>query len=276
MFWTRTASGAVLLVIAALLFWFGGLPLAICLTLISMVGYRELLKALNKDQNKKVDCLEILGYVSILSYYLVLILTKNPTIWLMILVFAIMASLFAYVLAFPKFHVDAVMGSIFSFFYAPVMLSFLYLVRELDYGKVLVWLVLICSWGSDTLAYVCGRLFGKRKAFPKLSPKKTVAGVVGGILGAAGLGAIYAYFTIFPDTNDIRIVAAIACISGVSGIMSIVGDLAASAIKRNVELKDYGKLIPGHGGIMDRFDSVIVTAPIIYFLSVLVFPLILK
>ena len=103
---------------------------------------------------------------------------------------------------------------------------------------------------------------------PKLSPKKSIEGGIGGILGAALLGAVYALainqFTAGADANVLEY----ALICGVGGMISQVGDLAASAIKRNHDIKDYGKLIPGHGGILDRFDSVIFTAPIIYYMAV--------
>ncbi len=114
-----------------------------------------------------------------------------------------------------------------------------------------------------------GKLIGRKKIFPVLSPKKSLEGCIGGILGAALLGWLYGHFYVenaFPEKN---VSLLIALICGVGAVMSMVGDLAASAIKRNSEIKDYGRLIPGHGGVMDRFDSVIVTAPMIYFLALL-------
>ena len=119
------------------------------------------------------------------------------------------------------------------------------------------------------MAYVAGRLFGKHKMAPLLSPKKTVEGAIGGVIGAALIGAIYAAIIgrwLHSGGNHVLIYAAICA---VGALVSMVGDLAASAIKRNKEIKDYGKLIPGHGGILDRFDSVIITAPIIYTLAFL-------
>ena len=95
---------------------------------------------------------------------------------------------------------------------------------------------------------------------PVLSPKKSVEGAVGGVVGAALLGAIYAAVVQGPMLEY-------AVICAIGALISMVGDLAASAIKRNHNIKDYGTLIPGHGGIMDRFDSVIFTAPVIYYLS---------
>jgi phosphatidate cytidylyltransferase len=100
---------------------------------------------------------------------------------------------------------------------------------------------------------------------PKLSPKKSIEGLIGGIVGAAIIGAIYGVFInakIYP-VNGAAVIFAV--IGAVGAGFAVIGDLAASAIKRNNEIKDYGKLIPGHGGIMDRFDSIIFTAPVIYY-----------
>ena len=124
-----------------------------------------------------------------------------------------------------------------------------------------MWLIFLCSWGADTCAYCVGMLIGKHKMAPVLSPKKSVEGAVGGVAGAALLGFLFQLATDGPSYEY-------AVICAVGALISMVGDLAASAIKRNMEIKDYGTLIPGHGGILDRFDSVIFTAPIIYYLSV--------
>ena len=109
-------------------------------------------------------------------------------------------------------------------------------------------------------------LLGKHKLAPVLSPKKSVEGAVGGVVGAALLGAIYAA-VVGSHLEAENPVITYAIICAVGALISMVGDLAASAIKRNHNIKDYGTLIPGHGGIMDRFDSVIFTAPVIYYLS---------
>jgi len=132
-------------------------------------------------------------------------------------------------------------------------------------GFWLVWLVVISSWGCDTCAYVVGMLFGKRHFAPILSPKKTVAGAIGGAIGAGLLGVIYASFfgAQMEEIANPQIACFFACAA--AGAISQIGDLAASAIKRDHDVKDYGNLIPGHGGILDRFDSMLFTAPAIYF-----------
>ena len=105
---------------------------------------------------------------------------------------------------------------------------------------------------------------GKHKMTPKLSPKKSIEGAVGGILGAALLFVLYTHFVVNQYTMMTLSLPLAACLGAAGALVSMVGDLAASAVKRDHEIKDYGKLIPGHGGIMDRFDSVIVAAPIVF------------
>ena len=110
---------------------------------------------------------------------------------------------------------------------------------------------------------------GKHKLTPVLSPKKSVEGAVGGVLGSALVGALFGYLFLNRMFDGQNMVWICALICGAGAVISQIGDLAASGIKRNHGIKDYGKLIPGHGGVMDRFDSVLFTAPIIYYLAIL-------
>lgn len=273
MFWTRLISGVILLIIALITMGLGKATLALMLFAISLIAYRELTKAMKcAGEGRGINALEAVGLVGVAAYYLESYLVTQSgadKIWLLaVLMSVFLGELFVYVMMFPKFQVEQVTGAVFSFLYAPVMLAFVFLTRELPHGIYLVWLILISSWGCDTCAYVVGVLFGKTKIFPSLSPKKSLEGCIGGVLGAALIGGLYGYFfarTQFRGRADVWL---IALISGIGAVMSMVGDLAASAIKRNHNLKDYGKLIPGHGGIMDRFDSMIITAPMVYFLAV--------
>lgn len=270
MFWTRLASGIVLVIIALLTMSFGGPALAAVLLVISLIAYRELTKALNvAEKGKGFNLLEVLGLIGVLLYYAAIYFSDSEALLLMCIVGVFMAGMFAYVAVFPRFKAEQVVASFFSFMYAPVMLSFVYLTRMCPQGIYMVWMILISSWGCDTCAYVVGKLIGRKKIFPVLSPKKSLEGCIGGVLGAALIGGLYGHFFVEAAFPDQTVWWIIAFICGVGAVMSQVGDLAASAIKRNHNIKDYGKLIPGHGGIMDRFDSMIVTAPMIYFLAVL-------
>lgn len=270
MFWTRVASGVMLAIIALVTLIMGGPLLAAVIFLISLIGYRELCKAVGiHTEEKFVNGLEIAGMLGITGYYAALFFAENILLVLMAVILTFMGSMFVYVATFPKYNAEQVMSNFFSFVYAPVMLSFIYLTRNLNHGIYLVWLVFISSWVCDTCAYLVGISIGKKKIFPVLSPKKSLEGCIGGVLGAGLIGGLYGYFLLEKVIADQNVTWIIVLISMVGSVMSQVGDLAASAIKRNHEIKDYGKLIPGHGGIMDRFDSVIVTAPMIYFMAAL-------
>lgn len=270
MFWTRLISGVVMVIVALATMWLGGPYLAGILLLISLAGYRELTKAQKVNTAAKgFNGLEIIGLAGVILYYVIMYIWQNTTVLLMGIVLVFMAEMFLYVVLFPRYRAERVVTAIFSFLYAPVMLSFMYMTRMSYMGLYLVWLILISSWGCDTCAYCVGKLIGRKKIFPVLSPHKSLEGCIGGVAGAALIGGLYAYFVVEPKVADQNVLWVIVFISAVGALMSMIGDLAASAIKRNHDIKDYGKILPGHGGIMDRFDSMIVTAPMIYFLSVL-------
>lgn len=160
---------------------------------------------------------------------------------------------------------------IFGIIYVTMMLAYIYETRRLDNGVYLVWLIFVSSWGNDTFAYFTGVLIGKHKMAPVLSPKKSIEGAIGGIVGATALGVIYGSIVSTRMTEElVSPMLTFAVASCIGAMLAIVGDLAASAIKRNYNVKDYGKLIPGHGGILDRFDSVIFTAPVVYWAVVII------
>lgn len=260
MFKTRLLSGILLVVIALVTVITGGNVLFATLFLISMIGVYELYRVF-EIQNKAVG---ICGFLFAAGYYGLLYakpLLPDATDWFMLLFMAFVICLMAVlVFAYPRYRTEQILAAFFGVFYVAVMLSYIYQTRILPGGVFQVWLVFICAWGCDTCAYCVGMLIGKLKMAPVLSPKKSVEGAVGGVAGAALLGVIYAAATQGPMLEY-------AVICAIGALISMVGDLAASAIKRNQGIKDYGKLIPGHGGILDRFDSVIFTAPVIYFLS---------
>lgn len=260
-FLTRLVSGVILVLIALMGINAGGWVLFLISLALALIGTFELYRALGIHRGgRTIDMLELFGYISVILYYVSLVY-----MWGSYQVFAIICSLvivmFVYVFSYPKYNARQIMETYFGVIYVGVMLSFVYQTRCLEGGQFIVWLIFLCSWGCDTCAYCAGRLFGKHKMAPVLSPKKTIEGAIGGVAGATILGMIYALLTQGPVMEYM-----IICLIG--ALISMIGDLSASAIKRNADIKDYGKLIPGHGGVLDRFDSVIFTAPIIYFLAV--------
>lgn len=261
---TRLFSGIILIIALFIVLYFGGKMLFLSCMLLSILGLIELFRVFKLANSR----LAYVGYLFTILYYIVIYIYKSSGI-LLVLIALTMLLLSFYVFSFPKFNIKQVSMIFFSIIYVAVTFSFIYLIREkTELGKYYVWLIFIASWGSDTFAYCSGLLFGKHKLSPILSPKKSIEGAVGGIIGAFALGTLYAYLVMYKffeiDITISSIRVGIAC--GLGAIISMIGDLTASAIKRDYGVKDYGNIIPGHGGILDRFDSVIFTAPALFFL----------
>jgi phosphatidate cytidylyltransferase len=263
MFKTRLLSGIILVIAALFLIITGGDVLLISTFVISCIGIYELYRIFHIERESAGAA----GYLAAFIYYVNLKIGFIPDIMMLVLGFLVVL-LAIYVFTFPKYKTEQILAAYFGVFYVAVMLSYIYQTRELYMGTYFVWLIFLCSWGSDTCAYCVGKLIGRHKMTPLLSPKKSVEGAVGGVAGAALLTLIYGFALKDRFGGDTATVCIMAAISAVGALISMVGDLAASAIKRNYDIKDYGTLIPGHGGILDRFDSVIFTAPIIYYLVV--------
>lgn len=262
MFKTRLLSGIVLVILAIGMIVGGGNILLYSTLAISIIGMYELCRVFQVEKTP----LSIVAYISAALYYLNLHFQIVPDAMMIGMAFLIIM-MFIYVFSYPKYEAKHLMAVFFSFFYVAVMLSYVYQIRCLNNGLYLAFLIFICSWGCDTSAYCVGKLIGKHKMSPILSPKKSVEGAIGGVVGTALLTVIYLF--VFRTQMGIGTgqIAVLAVISAIAAAISMVGDLTASAIKRNYDIKDYGNLIPGHGGILDRFDSMIITAPIIYYLA---------
>lgn len=270
MFLERVLSSIVLVIILAAALLLGGDILFLFCLIISIAAYREMAKATKVNEKKgEINVLEVVGLVGLFGYYGVRLFAATETYIMLAITLTIVGIMSVYVFSFPKYHANQVMAVIFSFLYGPIMLSYIYLTRNLEDGIYLVWLIFISSWICDTCAYLVGSAIGKQKMAPKLSPKKSVEGAVGGVAGSFLVGVLYGYVLVHFNLIELNNMWLIGVITGIGAVISQVGDLAASAIKRNFDIKDYGKLIPGHGGIMDRFDSVMFTAPMIYYLAVL-------
>ncbi len=262
MFVKRLMSAILLLGLAGVALISGGPFLLMVCILVSLAGTYELLKVDNMHKTMP-GCIT---YVSVIGFYL-LMFWRGAGIVTPWLVFSVMLILATYVFGYPKHHAKSISLCVMTIMYVGVLTSFFYQTRCMEYGNWLVWLILIAASGSDTFAYLTGICIGKHH-FSELSPKKTIEGCVGGVVGAALLGLIYSFFlpevvkTMFQYNVQISFIV----IGAVGSIVSQIGDLVASAIKRNYGIKDYGQLIPGHGGIMDRFDSILYVSPVVYYL----------
>ncbi|MGN0204855.1 MAG: phosphatidate cytidylyltransferase [Coprococcus sp.] len=263
MFVTRLISGIIVLAIAVAAMLLGGNILFAFVVLISMIGMVELYRASGIEKEGP----GIAGYVGALIYEVFLWMgIENGG--MMAVAAGTLLIMAVYVFTFPKYKADQIFCAVSGIVYVTVLMSFIYQVRILEDGLYIIPLIFICAWGNDTCAYCVGMLIGRHKMSPKLSPKKSVEGFIGGIAGAVILGCIYgAVFGYCLPSLSVP-VRDCGIISGVGALIAVVGDLAASAIKRDKGIKDYGRLIPGHGGILDRFDSILFTAPVVYILAV--------
>ena len=267
MFRTRLVSGIILVAATLVTIIVSGPLLLVTLMLLSLVGMDELYKAAGV-RDTLISPLAVMSGVCAVIYYLLIFLGVDTRFMVPAAAIGFILLMAVYVFTWPRYQCEQVFASAYGIIYVAVMLSCIYLTRRLPMGEYTVWLIFISSWGCDTFAYCVGMLIGKHRMSPKLSPKKSVEGAVGGVIGAALLGSVYA----FAIGGRMPIGAPVwqyALICAAGALISMVGDLAASAIKRNKGIKDYGTLIPGHGGVLDRFDSVIFTAPIIYLLAML-------
>jgi len=260
MFGKRLVSGIILVILAAFILIQGGPVLFFVSLALSLIGLFELYRVLKIER----EIPGMIGYLAVLGYYLIL-WTGHSEFVTFLVVALVLLLMTVYVFTFPKYRTEHIMSALFGVIYVGILLSFVYQVRSLPDGKFLVWLILIGSWGCDTCAYCVGMLFGKHRLAPKLSPKKSIEGAVGGVVGAAALGFLYGMLFEGHMNEVIQPGFTSACACAIGAVISQIGDLAASAIKRNHDIKDYGHLIPGHGGILDRFDSMIFTAPAVYF-----------
>lgn len=260
----RIISSIIGLPILIGLVFFGGIGLKIAILIASLIGMYEFFKAFSQ----KNVLLHSIGYCFACVYIIFInqIINKSNYFNIFVSVFIIILLIYSVV-----FHTQTnafeSMTTFFGFFYICFLISHIYLIREYTYGNLFVWLAFISAWGCDTGAYFTGVTIGKHKLIPALSPKKTIEGSVGGVVVATILAFLYGlvikrYFVL----EDVNIVLLCVLTGAIGSILAQIGDLAASAMKRYTKIKDFGNLIPGHGGIIDRFDSVLLTAPVVYYI----------
>lgn len=224
-----------------------------------------------KAFDKKTKPIKWVGYLSCISIALIHIIPENLRIpCLIAAVPTIITILFLHVIVSEmKINYEDMSITFMGINYIVVLTAFIPVIKAMNNGDILIWYLFIASWGTDTFAYLTGMAIGKHK-FSKISPKKSVEGCIGGLLGAIVLGLIYTYIV----NNVIGGIEVsylnITIIVAVLSLLSQIGDFAASCIKRYVEIKDYGNLLPGHGGMLDRIDSVIFIAPFAYLLLTMI------
>lgn len=253
--------------LVAMVFLFGNQyvigSVILVVSIISMYEYFTAIKKVSKP-------IQWVGYLSNISIIGAMFLSWEQL--LPILVFSvpiILLLLFLQVIVTDmKTTFKDVVYTLGGILYIPFFYLFLVLLRCMENGKVLIAYTFVISWSTDIFAYLIGRNFGKHK-FSKISPKKSIEGCVAGIIGAVIMSLIYIYIANqFWGTNYNY--QFIASISFVLSMISQIGDFVASTIKRFVDVKDYGNLLPGHGGMLDRMDSLLFIAPFMYLIFYLI------
>ncbi|NLW22317.1 MAG: phosphatidate cytidylyltransferase [Tissierellia bacterium] len=247
----RAISGLLIVLLSIFIISKGGSLLAYFIFLLSLIGIREFYRAV---ENIKIKPVKIIGYISCVGFLLNALGIKWVSVSL-ILFFAVAALLTTLVFKKDIKLLDIAM-TLFGIFYIPFLMQH---IIYLD-GSIYIWLIFITAWGTDTMAYLSGSIFGKNKLCPQISPKKTIEGSIGGILGSVLLTLAYGiYYQLSP-------IWFFLLLSFVASIIAQIGDLIASKLKRITGIKDFGFIMPGHGGILDRFDSILFTAPLIYYM----------
>lgn len=163
-----------------------------------------------------------------------------------------------------KYDIKDASVTFVSVFYVVGSFTSVVLLRDSAYGHALYLLAFIGPWVSDSAAYFCGRAFGKHKLIPDVSPNKTVEGSVGAVIFTGAVFAVYSFVVSKFFVKEFKpLYLPLIAMGMVVSVVSQIGDLVASLIKRKYEIKDYGRIFPGHGGVMDRFDSVLTTSPLL-------------
>ncbi|MCD7855869.1 MAG: phosphatidate cytidylyltransferase [Clostridiales bacterium] len=248
------------------LVWFGGVPLVLAAGVLSLIGMYEFYKA----ACGKIKEVHFIGFALELLF-LIFLLKYNcgsevfTAIFMSLPVFV--AALMAYLtIRHNKCSINDITSALFGFLYVGCLLGLIPVIRQMNGGFYLIWYVFIFAFASDTGAYFVGVKFGKHRLAPVLSPKKSIEGAVGGLITSGIVSAVYyfAYSDSFTLSHGVLVFA-----FGVLGsVFAQMGDLAASAVKREAGIKDYGNVFPGHGGVLDRFDSVLFTSVCVFLLKI--------
>lgn len=262
----RILTGVIGFPIVAVVLIFGDkYVIDVAFAIIAGMSLHEYYKAFRE----KAKPVAWLGYLACALIAFIHIIPKSNLIYIIgFLIPAFIIILFLQeIFSNMKYDMKDIAITLFGICYIPLFLMFIPILNGMENGKFLVWYTVIPAWGTDVFAYFIGKYLGKHK-FSKISPNKTIEGCLGGILGAVFFMIIYSvvvqqfgfaisYWKMIPITI-------------VLSIFSQIGDFAASSIKRYVGIKDFSNLLPGHGGMLDRIDSIIFIAPIAFFLLLLV------
>lgn len=254
----RYLGALMLLPLVALLF-VGGDILKYGVLILSLLGMREFYKVL---KFKNINSLGFIGYIFCVIYYLYMGKQVNFQLLTMLIILGTLILLIV-PLFIPYYNFLDCGATLLGFVYVAVFFSLIPVIFFKEQGRYLIWLIFLSSWLCDTSAYYVGRCFGKHKISPKTSPNKTIEGSIGGLIGSTAACLIFG--SIIQRYGVNIALYHFAAIGFICGILCQCGDLVASSIKRYAGVKDFSHLIPGHGGILDRFDSILFASVVVYY-----------
>jgi phosphatidate cytidylyltransferase len=275
---TRIISGVIAAVILFVIMRLTPFVMGIVIFIASLIALYEFYHALRKADFHPINsvgfivCTLFLLYISrafvnnsniVLANFFNFIFQKD-IIYLIVYILTIYM-LVQIVFRYKELKLEDIAITLLGLIYIPFLLSFILLVRLMDNGYELSWVAFIGAFSTDTFAYFIGKFFGKKKVLPEVSPNKTVAGCIGGVIGGIICVTLYGALYINNVTSLNVNIYHYIIIGLLCGIVAQLGDWTASAIKRSVNIKDFGHIMPGHGGILDRIDSLLFVAPAVYF-----------
>ena len=247
-FATRTVASIIGVILLASIIIFNGILINISMFLLTLIGLFEINKAMRAlNINSSTYFFIFIAVFNALELYF--FDSIHLTIYMIL-------GISLYNLLFYRRNVINVSAMCFSMLYVILGFSSIVLLKD----PIFIGLIFIIAFSTDTFAYLVGMTLGKRKLIPDVSPKKSVEGSIGGIIGSIVLVILYLHY--FGMTNILNGVI----IGSFGSAIAQCGDLVASRIKRDTGIKDFGKIIPGHGGVLDRFDSVLLVSHVVYLL----------
>ncbi len=250
----RLISSIIALPILLFVVIMGGVYIQVAAMLLSLMGLYEFYHAFRQAGYQPSAKL---GYTYTIILYGLGFIEAGPIFYIAIVFMFLYNVLIYNVLSKHEAILDMAL-TFLGFFYVAFSFFHISLIASVD-TNFFIWYIFILAWGSDTFAYFSGRFFGRHKLIEHVSPKKTIEGSIGGLIGSTVLSVLFAY-VYNPDFMSFAILLGL-----VGSVLAQSGDLIASKIKRYCGIKDFGKIMPGHGGVLDRFDSIILTGPFIYY-----------
>lgn len=255
----RILSSAIGIVIL-LFILISGRFLELALGILILIALTEIYKPFGFFQKLPLCVIGLAGCIAI-----IIALHFSPSLLLPVICAMMMLLLILAVCMHKQISFRDISILLFSTLYVTLPLLHIRLVEQMENGKFLIYTVFIAAFMTDTGAYFSGRFLGKHKLIPNISPNKTVEGAVGGVLSSVLGFVIFGWVLLFFFEKQVNW-PSLLLISVLTSVIAQFGDLSASMIKREMNIKDYGSIFPGHGGVLDRFDSVIFVAPTIYYL----------